>query len=188
MVSNVARQPPRFRLLLESCIGNSRRDDQRAGRGSERYGIIRFVRALTTIRSRPTRSSPRICLLPQCPLYGGFEAVYPLRHGFDRGALFGLIAVRCSSDPHGKKRFVMHSAFKTGIIVLSLSVVPLSAAAGTLEGAGIGAGVGAVVLGPVGAVAGGAIGAVVGGPNIVTRRHYRSCRRDYWGHRHCTWH
>ena len=48
----------------------------------------------------------------------------------------------------------MHSAFRVGIIVLSLSAVPLSAEAGTLEGAGIGAGVGAVVLGPVGAVAG----------------------------------
>jgi uncharacterized protein YcfJ len=82
----------------------------------------------------------------------------------------------------------MHSAFKAGIIVLTLSVVPLSAEAGTLEGAGIGAGVGAVVLGPVGAVAGGAIGAVVGGPNIITRRHYRRCWRDYWGYRHCTWH
>ena len=82
----------------------------------------------------------------------------------------------------------MHSAFKVGAIVLALSVVPLAAEAGTLEGAGIGAGVGAVVLGPVGAVAGGAIGAVVGGPNIVTRRHYGSCWRDYWGYRHCTWH
>jgi len=73
----------------------------------------------------------------------------------------------------------MHAAFKAGIIVLSLLTVSLSAEAGTLEGAGIGAGVGAVVLGPVGAVAGGAIGAVVGGPNIVTRRYYRCrhCRR-----------
>jgi hypothetical protein len=79
----------------------------------------------------------------------------------------------------------MHSAFRVGIIVLSLSAVPLSAEAGTLEGAGIGAGVGAVVLGPVGAVAGGAIGATVGGPNIVTKGHYRRCRHDYAGHRHC---
>lgn len=81
----------------------------------------------------------------------------------------------------------MQSAFKAGIIVLSLAV-PLSAEAGTLEGAGIGAGIGAVVLGPVGAVAGAAIGVAVGGPNIVTRGHYRSCWRDYWGHRHCAWH
>lgn len=82
----------------------------------------------------------------------------------------------------------MHSAFKAGLIVLSLAVVPLSAKAGTLEGAGIGAGIGAVVLGPIGAVAGGAIGAVVGGPNIVTSGHYRTCWRDYWGYRHCAWH
>ena len=32
----------------------------------------------------------------------------------------------------------MHSAFKAGIIVLSLATVPVSADAGTLEGAGIG--------------------------------------------------
>ena len=82
----------------------------------------------------------------------------------------------------------MHSAFKAGIIVLSLAAVPASADAGTLEGAGIGAGIGAVVLGPIGAVAGGAIGAVVGGPNVVTSGRFRTCRRDYWGYRHCTWH
>jgi osmotically inducible lipoprotein OsmB len=84
----------------------------------------------------------------------------------------------------------MQAAFKAGIIVLSLSVTPLSTEAGTLEGAGIGAGGGAVVLGPVGAVAGGAIGAAVGGPNIVTGRcHYvrnhRRCWRDGRGFRHC---
>ena len=81
----------------------------------------------------------------------------------------------------------MHSAFKAGLIVLSLSAAPISAEAGTLEGAGIGAEIGAVVLGPVGAVAGGAIGAAVGGPNVVTRGHYRRCWHDYWGYRHCVW-
>jgi uncharacterized protein YcfJ len=84
---------------------------------------------------------------------------------------------------------MQHAAFKVGIIVLALSVTPLSAEAGTLEGAGIGAGIGAVVLGPVGAVAGGAIGAAVGGPNIMTRRHYyarnRTCWHDDRGYRHC---
>ena len=74
----------------------------------------------------------------------------------------------------------MHTLFRAGIVVLSLSIVSVSAEAGTLEGAGIGAGVGAIVLGPVGAVAGGVIGAKVGGPNIIARRHYRCrhrCRR-----------
>jgi uncharacterized protein YcfJ len=79
----------------------------------------------------------------------------------------------------------MRTAFKVGIIVLSMSVMPLSAEAGTLEGAGIGAGVGAVVLGPVGAVAGGVIGAKVGGPNIIRRGHYRRCWHDNRGYRHC---
>jgi hypothetical protein len=81
----------------------------------------------------------------------------------------------------------MHSALKAGIVVLSLSALPLAAEAGTLEGAGIGAGIGAVVLGPVGAVGGAAIGYVVGGPNIVTRGHYRRCWHDNWGNRHCVW-
>ena len=72
-------------------------------RGSERFGVSGFVRALTTIHSRPTRSSPAHLFASAMPFYGYFEAVYPLRHGFNHGALFGLIAVRCSSDPHGKK-------------------------------------------------------------------------------------
>jgi osmotically inducible lipoprotein OsmB len=71
----------------------------------------------------------------------------------------------------------MHSAIKAGIIVLSLSVASVTAEAGTLEGAGIGAGIGAVVLGPVGAVAGGVIGAKVGGPNLIRRGHHRRCNR-----------
>jgi uncharacterized protein YcfJ len=79
----------------------------------------------------------------------------------------------------------MHSVFRGGIIVLSLSVASVTAEAGTLEGAGIGAGVGAVVLGPVGAVAGGVIGAKVGGPNIIRRGHYRRCWHDNAGYRHC---
>jgi len=81
----------------------------------------------------------------------------------------------------------MHSAFKTGIIMVFLSAVPLTAEAGRLEGAGIGAGVGAVVLGPFGAAGGAVIGYTVGGPNIVTRGHYRRCWHDYRGNRHCVW-
>jgi outer membrane lipoprotein SlyB len=41
----------------------------------------------------------------------------------------------------------------------------------TLAGAAIGAGTGAIVLGPIGAVAGGVIGAVVGAP--IKHRHAR---------------
>jgi len=76
----------------------------------------------------------------------------------------------------------MHAAFKVGVIGLSLSLVPLVAQAGRLEGAGIAAGAGAVIAGPPGAVVGGAIGAVVGGPNIISgRRHHHRTRC----HRHC---
>jgi hypothetical protein len=81
----------------------------------------------------------------------------------------------------------MHSAFKTGIILVFLSALPLTAEAGRLEGAGIGAGVGAVVLGPLGAAGGAVIGYTVGGPNIVTRGHYRRCWHDYRGNRRCVW-
>ena len=79
----------------------------------------------------------------------------------------------------------MHPAFTAGTILLCLSVASVSAEAGTLEGAGIGAGVGAVVLGPVGAVAGGVIGAKVGGPNIIKTGHHRRCWHDNRGYRHC---
>ena len=81
----------------------------------------------------------------------------------------------------------MHSAFKTGVIVVFLSALPLTAEAGRLEGAGIGAGIGAVVLGPFGAAGGAVIGYTVGGPNIVTRGHHRRCWHDYRGNRRCVW-
>ena len=55
----------------------------------------------------------------------------------------------------------------------------------TLSGAAIGAGTGAIVLGPIGAVAGGVVGAVVGGPTF--HRGYKSCWRDSRGVRHCRW-
>ena len=73
--------------------------------------------------------------------------------------------------------------FKAGLFVLTLSVMPIAAQAGTLEGVAIGAGAGAVVAGPVGAVVGGVAGAVVGGPNIVTHR--RHCWTDRYGYRQC---
>jgi hypothetical protein len=78
----------------------------------------------------------------------------------------------------------MRGAFKVGAMVLLLSLVPLVAEAGKVEGVGIGAGTGAVIAGPPGAVVGGAIGYVVGGPNIITGR--RHCWRDHSGYRHCS--
>jgi hypothetical protein len=78
----------------------------------------------------------------------------------------------------------MRTAWIAGFIMAALLVVPLSAEAGKVEGVGIGAGVGAVVLGPVGAVVGGVVGYKVGGPNLINRR-YRSCWRDTYGNRHC---
>ena len=61
----------------------------------------------------------------------------------------------------------MRGILLAGITSLALVAMPLSANAGerTVTGAAIGAGAGALVLGPVGAVAGGAIGAWVGGPS-----------------------
>jgi len=77
----------------------------------------------------------------------------------------------------------MHATFKVGMIVLSLSTVPLVAEAGKVEGVGIGAGTGAVIAGPPGAVVGGVLGYVVGGPNIISGR--RHCWRNHRGYRHC---
>jgi len=78
----------------------------------------------------------------------------------------------------------MRSLATAAALAALLSVSPITAKAGTIEGVGIGAGVGAVVLGPVGAVVGGVVGYKVGGPNLVHRR-YRSCWRDDRGYRHC---
>lgn len=86
----------------------------------------------------------------------------------------------------------MRTLLKVGIVALSLTAAPIAVQAGTLEGAGIGAGVGAVVAGPPGAVVGGAVGAVVGGPNIITgkpryARTHRVCWRDDRGYRRCAY-
>jgi osmotically inducible lipoprotein OsmB len=82
----------------------------------------------------------------------------------------------------------MRAALKAGLVMLSFLTLPGAVYAGTLEGAGIGAGTGAVIAGPPGAV----IGAIVGGPNIIRRerrrgRDERRCWRDDNGHRHCSW-
>src|SRR5262249_8570731 len=78
----------------------------------------------------------------------------------------------------------MRSLAKVASLAALVLVTPVTAKSGTVEGVGIGAGVGAIVLGPVGAVVGGVVGYKVGGPNIVSRR-YRSCWRDDRGYRHC---
>ena len=84
----------------------------------------------------------------------------------------------------------MQARLRAAAFGLSVLAWPLATAAGTLEGVGIGAGTGAVIAGPPGAVVGGVIGAIVGGPDLVRRRYYhshRSCWRDRYGDRHCSW-
>ena len=81
----------------------------------------------------------------------------------------------------------MRSMLKTGMLVLTLAVMPIAAAqAGTLEGVAIGAGSGAIIAGPPGAVVGGVIGAVVGGPDVV-RHSARHCWINRYGDRRCSW-
>jgi uncharacterized protein YcfJ len=77
----------------------------------------------------------------------------------------------------------MRSIVKTGLFALALSVMPIAAQAGTLEGVAIGAGTGAVIAGPPGAVVGG----VVGGPDVVNHSHHRRCWINDRGYRHCAW-
>jgi outer membrane lipoprotein SlyB len=83
----------------------------------------------------------------------------------------------------------MRKILIAGIASLTLALLPVAAQAGesTLTGAAIGAGAGAIVLGPVGAVAGGAIGAWVGGPRISRTSAHKRCWRDDAGVRHCHW-
>jgi osmotically inducible lipoprotein OsmB len=84
----------------------------------------------------------------------------------------------------------MRSTLKTGLLTLTLAAIsfafmPVSAKAGTLEGAAIGAGSGLVIAGPPGAVVGGVIGAVVGGPDIARSHRHRNCWHDREGYRVC---
>ncbi len=78
----------------------------------------------------------------------------------------------------------MRSFVTGGILLVGLSLAPAHAASErTMTGAAIGAGAGAIVLGPVGAVAGGAVGAIVGGPRITRAKR---CWTDSRG-RTCRW-
>jgi hypothetical protein len=86
-------------------------------------------------------------------------------------------------------RRLLLAAIASSMVSLALVAMPLSANAGerTVTGAAIGAGAGALVLGPVGAVAGGAIGAWVGGPRISRTTAHKRCWRDNAGVKHCHW-
>jgi osmotically inducible lipoprotein OsmB len=82
-----------------------------------------------------------------------------------------------------------------GLVLLAVTGAMTSRAAAqsssTLAGAAIGAGTGAIVLGPPGAVVGGVIGAVVGAPPrsrpVYVRRVQHRCYFDAQGYRHCRW-
>ena len=78
----------------------------------------------------------------------------------------------------------MRLTLTTGMLALTLAIMPIAAQAGTLEGAAIGAGTGAIVAGPPGAVVGGVIGAVVGGPDLRVRES-RRCWINRDGNRRC---
>ena len=83
----------------------------------------------------------------------------------------------------------MREILIAGIASLAIVSLPVTANAGerTITGAAIGAGAGALVLGPVGAVVGGGIGAVVGGPRLTRASGHKRCWRDSAGVRHCHW-
>ncbi len=82
--------------------------------------------------------------------------------------------------------------FGTALLLVVPAVTPAAAqSSSTLAGAAIGAGTGAIVLGPPGAVVGGVIGAVVGAPPkarpVYVRRVRHRCYFDAQGYRRCRW-
>jgi osmotically inducible lipoprotein OsmB len=89
------------------------------------------------------------------------------------------IAIRPQEDERMRKLMIIGAT----AAALAAATLPAQAQERTMTGAAIGAGVGAVVLGPIGAVAGGAVGAAVGGPRVA--RPARFCWRDKYGRRHC---
>lgn len=72
------------------------------------------------------------------------------------------------------------------LTIISFSA-PVNAGERTITGAAIGAGAGALVLGPVGAVVGGGIGAFVGGPRVTRTNGRKRCWHDNAGVKHCHW-
>jgi hypothetical protein len=82
--------------------------------------------------------------------------------------------------------------FATALLAASAAGTSADAqSSSTLAGAAIGAGTGAIVLGPPGAVVGGVIGAVVGAPpkprTVYVRRVQPRCYFDAEGYRRCRW-
>jgi hypothetical protein len=82
--------------------------------------------------------------------------------------------------------------FGTALLAVCAAASPVAAQSNsTLAGAAIGAGTGAIVLGPPGAVVGGVIGAVVGAPPkprpVYVRRVQHRCYFDAEGYRRCRW-
>jgi len=81
--------------------------------------------------------------------------------------------------------------FGTAMLVACAATPVAAQSSSTLAGAAIGAGTGAIVLGPPGAVVGGVIGAVVGAPpkprTVYVRRVQHRCYFDAEGYRRCRW-
>jgi uncharacterized protein YcfJ len=86
------------------------------------------------------------------------------------------------------KHLLIGSAFA---IACATATPAAAQSSNTLAGAAIGAGTGAIVLGPPGAVVGGVIGAVVGAPPksrpVYVRRVQHRCYFDAEGYRRCRW-
>lgn len=80
---------------------------------------------------------------------------------------------------------VSKAAFGAALVAIVALSAPARAGERTVTGAAIGAGAGALVLGPVGAVVGGGIGAWVGGPKLTRSRGHKRCWHDSAGVKHC---
>lgn len=79
----------------------------------------------------------------------------------------------------------MRNILMLAVVITALAGTAAKAASErTLTGVAIGAGAGAIVLGPIGAVAGGVVGGIIGGPKI-SRSGKKSCWYDRDGTRHC---
>ena len=74
------------------------------------------------------------------------------------------------------RRIAVASAFASATLAVTLFATP--APAGTLSGVAIGAGTGAIILGPIGAVAGGVVGAIVGGPDLSRGKRFNRPQRN----------
>lgn len=79
----------------------------------------------------------------------------------------------------------MRNILMLAVLIAALAGTEAQAASErTLTGVAIGAGAGAIVLGPIGAVAGGVVGGIIGGPKIS--RSKKNCWYDRDGTRRCS--